>query len=80
MMAMLEPGDIAPDFTLSDDRGGSFRLRDHRGRPVVLEFYCEDDSGGCIVENQEFSALHPEFAKAGATVVGISPQDVARHR
>jgi peroxiredoxin Q/BCP len=80
MMAMLEPGDIAPDFTLSDDRGGSFRLRDHRGRPVVLEFYCEDDSGGCIVENQEFSALHPEFAKAGATVVGISPQDVASHR
>lgn len=79
-MAMLEPGDTAPDFTLSDDRGGSFRLRDQRGKPVVLEFYCEDDSGGCVIENQEFSALVPEFDKAGARVVAISPQDVASHR
>ena len=79
-MAMLEPGDTAPDFTLSDDRGGSFRLRDQRGKPVVLEFYCEDDSGGCVIENQEFSALVPEFDKAGAKVVAISPQDVASHR
>lgn len=79
-MAMLEPGDMAPDFTLSDDRGGSFRLRDQRGKPVVLEFYCEDDSGGCVIENQEFSALAPEFEKAGATLVAISPQDVASHK
>jgi len=79
-MAMLDPGAAAPDFTLSDDRGGSFRLSEHRGRPVVLEFYCEDDSGGCVIENQEFSALVPEFEKLGATVVAISPQDVASHR
>ena len=77
---MLEPGDTAPDFTLPDDRGGTFRLRDHRGKPVVLEFYCEDDSGGCVIENQEFSALAPAFEKAGATVVAISPQDVASHK
>ena len=79
-MAMLEPGDTAPDFTLPDDRGGTFRLRDHRGKPVVLEFYCEDDSGGCVIENEEFSALAPAFEKAGATVVAISPQDVASHK
>ena len=77
---MLEPGAAAPDFTLADDRGGSFRLRDHRGGPVVLEFYCEDDSGGCVIENQEFSALVPEFDRLGIPVVGIAPQDVASHR
>ena len=79
-MATLEAGTAAPDFTLPDDRGGSFSLKQHRGRPVVLEFYCEDDSGGCVIENQEFSALAPEFEKAGATVVAISPQDVASHK
>jgi len=77
---MLEIGQAAPDFTLPDNRGGSFRLRDQRGQPIVLEFYCEDDSGGCVTENQEFSALLPEFERAGAIVVGISPQDVASHQ
>ena len=79
-MAMLDPGRPAPDFTLSDHRGGRFTLSSQRGRPVVLAFYCEDDSGGCVLENQEFSALMPEFERAGATVVAISPQDVESHR
>src|SRR3569623_3620832 len=80
LMAMLVAGTPAPDFTLPDDRGGSFRLRQQRGHPVVLEFYCEDDSGGCVIENQEFSALKPEFDSAGVKVVAISPQDVASHK
>src|SRR3569623_1317986 len=79
-MATLEAGTAAPDFTLPDDRGGSFSLKKHRGHPVGVEFYCEDDSGGCVIENQEFSALAPEFEKAGAAVVAISPQDVACHK
>lgn len=77
---MLEPGSPAPDFTLPDDRGGSFSLKQQRGHPVVLEFYCEDDSGGCVIENQEFSALAPEFGTLGVPVVAISPQDIASHK
>ena len=77
---MLSVGDKAPDFSLSDDRGGRFKLSANKGKPVVLEFYCEDDSGGCVTENQEFSALAPEFKKAGAQVVAISPQDVESHK
>jgi peroxiredoxin Q/BCP len=77
---MLSVGDKAPDFTLNDDRGGQFKLSAGKGKPVVLEFYCEDDSGGCVIENQEFSALAPAFKKAGAAVVAISPQDVETHK
>lgn len=77
---MLAIGQKAPDFTLPDDRGGSFRLSDHRGKPVVVEFYCEDGTQGCEVENREFSALAPEFHRLGVEVVGISPQDVESHR
>ena len=77
---MLDIGQKAPDFTLPDHRGGSFRLSDHRGKPVVVEFYCEDGTEGCEIENREFSALAPEFGKLGVEVVGISPQDVDSHK
>jgi peroxiredoxin Q/BCP len=77
---MLESGQKAPDFTLADDRGGTFRLSDHRGRPVVVEFYCDDGTDGCLIENKEFSDLMSEFEKLGTAVVSISPQDVASHR
>lgn len=79
-MATLAPGKAAPDFALPDDRGGTFRLSAHRGKPVVLEFYCEDGTEGCVIENQEFSALLPEFEKLGVAMVGVSPQDVESHR
>ena len=77
---MPDPGQKAPDFTLPDDRGGTFRLADHRGHPVVVEFYCEDGTEGCLIENREFSDLFPEFEKLGAAVVSVSPQDVASHK
>lgn len=77
---MLEPGQPAPDFTLPDDRGGSFRLGAHKGHPVVVEFYCEDDSEGCAIENREFSDLVPQFEELGVPVVAISPQAVESHR
>ncbi len=77
---MLEIGKTAPDFTLPDDRGNFFRLSAHRGKPVVVEFYCEDGTEGCEVENREFSALAPDFEKLGVELVGISPQSVESHR
>jgi peroxiredoxin Q/BCP len=77
---MLEPGSKAPDFTLPSDKGGTFRLSDHRGRPVVVEFYCEDGTEGCAIENREFSDLAPDFRKLGVEVVGISPQSVESHQ
>ena len=77
---MLEIGQKAPDFTLPDDRGGTFKLSDHRGKPVVVEFYCEDGTEGCEIENREFSALAPEFKRLGVEMVGVSPQDVDSHK
>lgn len=79
-MPVLPNGKTAPDFELPDDRGGTFRLSDHRGHPVVLEFYCEDATEGCVIENREFSDLAPEFKKLGVTVAGVSPQSIESHR
>ena len=77
---MLEIGQRAPYFTLPDDRGGSFKLSAHRGKPVGVEFYCEDGTEGCEIENREVSALAPAFRELGVEVVGISPQDVDSHK
>lgn len=79
-MAMLQDGDVAPDFTLPLDDGSSFTLSAQHGQIVVLFFYPEDDSGGCVNENQEFSALSAEFAQRGARLVGISPDTLDSHR
>jgi peroxiredoxin Q/BCP len=77
---MLTIGQTAPDFTLPDDRGGTFKLSAQRGKPVVVEFYCEDGTEGCEIENREFSALASDFKKLGVEMVGVSPQDVESHK
>ena len=79
-MTHLKQGEPAPDFSLALDDGTTLTRADLKGRPAVLFFYPEDDSGGCVDENQEFSALAAEFAARGAVLVGVSPDTVESHR
>lgn len=78
-MAELETGNIAPDFALPRDGGGIVRLSDYAGKPVVIYFYPQDDTETCTAEAIDFSALKPQFARIGATVIGISPDSVGKH-
>ena len=77
-MADVTEGAAAPDFELAG-QAGPLRLADFKGKPLVLYFYPKDDTTGCTKEAQEFSALAPEFAKAGATVIGVSKDSLASH-
>ena len=77
---MLQDGENAPDFSLPDDAGLVVRLSKLKGRPVVVYFYPKDDTSGCTQEAKVFSCLADQFAKAGADVVGISPDSAARHK
>jgi peroxiredoxin Q/BCP len=79
-MTDLREGDPAPDFTLPLDDGTSFHLAAHRGQPVVLYFYPEDDSGGCTDENKEFSDRLAAFHALGTRLVGISPDSIQSHQ
>ncbi len=54
-------------------------MRDYVGNPFVLYFYPKDDTAGCTREAQDFSALAPDFSKAGAAVLGVSKDTVAKH-
>jgi peroxiredoxin Q/BCP len=45
----------------------------------VLYFYPKDDTSGCTAEARDFSCLAADFAKAGARVIGVSPDSLASH-
>lgn len=72
-------GAPAPDFQL-ETADGPVKLADFKGKTLVLYFYPKDDTAGCTREAQDFTALAPEFAKAGVTVIGVSKDSVASHR
>ena len=76
---MTEIGQPAPDFTLPRDGGGDLTLSDLRPKAVVLYFYPKDDTPGCTKESIAFSEQLEAFEAAGATVVGISKDTVAKH-
>ncbi|WP_137131223.1 thioredoxin-dependent thiol peroxidase [Rhizobium sp. FY34] len=78
-MSDLAIGSPAPGFTLPRDGGATISLSDYAGRPVVVYFYPKDDTSGCTTEAIAFTALAEQFAAAGATVIGISPDSVAKH-
>ena len=80
MADLLVPGTPAPDFEARDQDGHTFRLRDSRGRPVVLYFYPEDDTPGCTREACAFRDDLERFEATGAMVIGVSTQDESSHR
>lgn len=79
MSDSLTEGDSAPAFTAPRDGGGIVSLADHAGGIVVLYFYPRDDTPGCTLQAQDFTALAPEFEAAGAVVIGVSKDSAARH-
>jgi peroxiredoxin Q/BCP len=74
----LDPGDEAPDFTLADQDGESVKLSSLRGQPVVLYFYPKADTPGCTAQACGVRDHEAEYARAGATVLGISPDPVKK--
>lgn len=75
----LTPGDKAPDFEVPDDAGGKISLASFAGKKLVLYFYPKDDTSGCTKEAIDLNGLRAEFKKAGAAILGASPDSVASH-
>lgn len=75
---MIEPGSKAPDFELPDQDGRAVKLSDFRGQPVVVYFYPKADTPGCTTQARGVRDHQGDYLKAGAVVLEISPDPVAK--
>lgn len=75
---MINEGDKAPTMSLAASDGSNIDLA-RPGQPLVLYFYPKDDTSGCTREAQDFTALAPDFAKAGVKVIGVSRDPMKKH-
>jgi peroxiredoxin Q/BCP len=76
----MTEGDKAPDFELQDQDGDAVKLSDYAGKTVVLYFYPRADTPGCTTQACGIRDRGPEYAAAGAVVVGVSPDEPAALR
>ena len=70
---------LAPDFTLLDQNGQPHSLHDYLGKWVILYFYPKDNTPGCTTEAMQFRDRYKDFVKAGATVFGVSRDNMRSH-
>jgi len=76
---VIEEGKPAPDFELTSDSGETVKLSALRGKPVVLYFYPKDDTPGCTTQACGIRDAYGEFERAGAVVLGVSPDEERSH-
>lgn len=76
----LKPGDPAPEFAVAATDGSVVRLKDLRGKFVVLYFYPKDDTPGCTREACGFRDVYHQLQKKGAVVLGVSVDPVKSHK
>ena len=79
----LQPGDAAPEFTLTNESGDSVSLSDYRGRKVVVYFYPAAMTPGCTTQACDFRDSLDSLAASGYAVLGISPdqpEELAKFR
>ncbi|MGW4908076.1 thioredoxin-dependent thiol peroxidase [Streptomyces sp. NPDC004270] len=73
MSERLQPGDVAPDFTLPDADGNEVSLSAHKGRKVIVYFYPAALTPGCTKQACDFTDNLDLLAGAGYDVIGVSP-------
>jgi peroxiredoxin Q/BCP len=75
-----EVGKTAPDFSLTTDDGSQVRLKDYKGKWVVLYFYPKDFTSGCTLEAKNFQRDLAKYEQAGVVVLGVSVDSAQSHK
>ncbi len=77
---MLQQGEKAPDFTLTDGEGKSVTLSQYQGQKLIIYFYPKDSTAGCTKQAKAYAAADEELKTLGVKVIGISKDSVASHK
>jgi peroxiredoxin Q/BCP len=77
---VLRVGDPAPELGGTDQNGRPVSLKDYAGRKLVLYFYPKDDTPGCTAEACSLRDEHEVLRNTGYEVLGVSPDNAAKHR
>jgi peroxiredoxin Q/BCP len=70
---------VVRDFTADATGAKKVRLKDFRGKNLVVYFYPKDSTPGCTTEGRDFSALHNKFKRANTVIFGVSRDSIASH-
>ena len=76
----LSVGDLAPDFSSTNQNGETVKLSDYRGKRVVLYFYPKDNTPGCTAESCNLRDNYEELQKQGYVVLGVSSDNEKSHQ
>lgn len=79
-MVTLKEGDKAPLFTGTDQNGQKVSLKDYKGKKVVLYCYPQDDTPTCTIQACNLRDNYGLLKKYGFEVIGVSPDDAAKHK
>lgn len=77
---MLKVGDLAPSFCAANQDDVEICSRDLAGKWIVLYFYPKDLTPGCTTQACDFTNNHSKFDDLDAVILGVSPDDSAKHR
>jgi peroxiredoxin len=78
---MLEKNQTAPSFSVPNQNNDIVSLSDFKGKKnVILYFYPKDDTPGCTIEANQFTALASEFAAVDTVVIGVSKDSCESHQ
>lgn len=77
-MNLPQVGDIAPDFEAVTDTGEQIKLKDFKGKDIVLYFYPRADTPGCTKEACGFRDDYSAYEEKGVVVLGVSPDTVKK--
>ncbi len=69
---MLKPGDVAPDFTLTDNHGKALALSSLRGNKIMLWFYPQAGTPGCTTEGCSLRDNYDYYKESNIVVIGVS--------
>ena len=72
-------GDLIPDLTVATTKNEALKLRDLKGKNLILYFYPKDNTPGCTTQGQNFRDHYQEFQNANTEIFGISRESIRSH-